>query len=118
MDPTGITWVLVIWGFITLMPLAAAQLAFLLSPQSELTKEWLIGKDEDWRDRTHLRFSLGAAWADWLVTVPLFVAGVVGIVPAVGGGVAHRRLRRRGRGGGAGRGDLSRVRPGRRRPGG
>ncbi len=79
MDATSITWVLVAWGVITLVPLTVAQLAFLLSPHSARTKEWLIGKDEDWRDKTHLRFSLGAAWADWLVTVPLFVAGVVGI---------------------------------------
>lgn len=80
MDPTGVTWVLVIWGVITLAPLTAVQMALLLSPDSARSKEWLIGKDEEWRDRTHRRFALGAAWADWLVAVPLFVAGVVGVL--------------------------------------
>ncbi len=80
MDPTGVTWVLVIWGAITLAPLTAVQMALLLSPDSARSKEWLIGKDEEWRDRTHRRFALGAAWADWLVAVPLFVAGVVGVL--------------------------------------
>jgi hypothetical protein len=66
MDPTVITWVLVIWGVITLAPLTAVQMALLLSPHSARSKEWVIGKDEDWRDNTHFRFALGAAWADWL----------------------------------------------------
>lgn len=79
MEPTVVTWVLVIWGVITLAPLTAAQLVLLWSPHSARSKEWVIGKGEDWRDKTHFRFALGAAWADWLVTVPLFVAGVVGV---------------------------------------
>ena len=80
MEPTAVTWVLVGWGFITLAPLTVAQLAFLLNPDSDRTKAWLIGEGEAWRDHTHIRFSLGAAWADWLITVPFFVAGVVGII--------------------------------------
>jgi len=79
MDPTVITWVLVVWGVITLAPLTAVQMALLLSPHSARSKEWVIGKDEDWRDKTHFRLALGAAWADWLIAVPLFVAGVVGL---------------------------------------
>lgn len=80
MDPTLITWLLIVWGVITLVPLTSAQLAMLVSPHGDRSKEWLIGKGEDWRDMTHFRFSLGAAWADWLVTMPLFVAGVVGVL--------------------------------------
>ncbi|NNE18153.1 MAG: hypothetical protein HKN10_06725 [Myxococcales bacterium] len=79
MEPTIITWVLVVWGVITLAPLTAVQMTLLLSPHSTRSKEWVIGKHEDWRDKTHFRFALGAAWADWLVAVPLFVAGVVGV---------------------------------------
>jgi hypothetical protein len=79
MEPTVITWVLVIWGVITLAPLTAVQLALLLNPHSARSKEWAIGKGEDWRDKTHFRFALGAAWADWLIAIPLFVAGVVGM---------------------------------------
>ncbi|MGI9622566.1 MAG: hypothetical protein ACR2PK_06995 [Acidimicrobiales bacterium] len=79
MDPTVVTWVLVIFGLLTLAPLTLVQLAFLLSPESERSKEWLIGTEEDWRNTTHFRLSLGAAWADWLVVVPAFVMGAVGI---------------------------------------
>jgi hypothetical protein len=77
MEPTLVTWVLVAWGVITLAPLAVVQLAFLSSPHSARSKKWLIGKDEEWRDKTHYRFALGAAWADWLLAVPLFVSGSV-----------------------------------------
>lgn len=80
MDPTPITWLLIVWGFVTLAPLTLVQLVFLLSPQSARSKEWLIGKGEDWRDKTHYRFSLGAAWADWLITIPAFAAGSVGLI--------------------------------------
>ena len=80
MDPTIVTWLLVVFGVITLLPLATAQLAFLLSPHSDRSKEWLIGKDEEWRDKTHFRFSLGAAWADWLIAIPTFAAGSVAVL--------------------------------------
>ena len=80
MDPTIITWLLVVFGVITLGGLASAQLVFLLNPHSDRSKEWLIGKDEDWRDKTHFRFSLGAAWADWLVAIPVFVVGSVAML--------------------------------------
>ena len=80
MDPTVVTWALIVWGVITLAPLAAVQFVFLLSPNGTRSKEWLIGEGEDWRDRTHFRLSLGAAWAVWLVAVPLFVVGGIGIV--------------------------------------
>ena len=96
MEPTLVTWVLIIWGAITLAPLTAVQLALLLNPHSARSKEWVIGKDEDWRDKTHFRFALGAAWADWLVIVPLFVAGVVGCFAARPGDMSaserHRAL--------------------------
>ncbi|NNE19923.1 MAG: hypothetical protein HKN10_15740 [Myxococcales bacterium] len=80
MEPTIVTWVLMVWGAITLAPLTAVQLALLSSPHSARSKEWVIGKGEDWRDRSHFRFALGAAWADWLLVIPLFVAGVVGVL--------------------------------------
>ncbi len=82
MNATVVTWLLVAWGVTTLVPLVVVQLAFLLAPHSDQTKAWLIGENEEWRDRSHLRFSLGAAWADWLVTMPLFAASVVGMALA------------------------------------
>ena len=47
---------------------------------SQEAKNLLIGKGEDWRDKTHFRMSLGAAWADWLFFTPLFVAGSSGVL--------------------------------------
>ena len=78
MEPTLVTWLLVAFGVITLTPLTAAYLVFLRSPHSPKSKEMMIGKGEDWRDKTHFRFALGGAWADCLFFYPLFVSGSVG----------------------------------------
>ena len=80
MEPTIVTWLLVVFGVVTLLPLASVQLVFLLSPHGDRSKEWLIGKGEEWRDKTHFRFSLGAAWADWLIAVPALVVGSVAML--------------------------------------
>ncbi len=80
MEPTLVTWALVVFGVITLIPLFAAQLSMLTKPKSEGARNLLIGKGEDWRDKTHFKMSLGAAWADWLFFVPLFVAGSIGVL--------------------------------------
>ena len=80
MQATIVTWALVIFGVITLIPLFLAQLSMLTRPDSQEARNLLIGKGEDWRDKTHFRFSLGAAWADWLFFTPLFVAGSVGVL--------------------------------------
>jgi hypothetical protein len=78
MEPTLVTWVLVVFGAIALSPLTVAYLAFLRSPYSPKSKELMISKGEDWRDKTHFRFALGGAWADVLFLAPLFVSGSVG----------------------------------------
>ena len=80
MQPTVFTWGLVIFGAITLVPLVAAQLSMLLRPESRKTRDLIIGEGEDWRDKTHRRTALGAAWADWLFFGPLFLAGSVGVL--------------------------------------
>ncbi len=80
MHPTAVTWALVIFGVLTLMPLAGAQLSMLIRPGSQQTRDLIIGKGEGWRDNTHFRFSMGAAWADWLFLAPLFVAGSTGVL--------------------------------------
>ena len=80
MQPTQMTWALVVFGIITLIPLFLAQLSMLARPDSQAAKNLLIGKGEDWRDKTHLRMSLGAAWADWLFFAPLFLAGSIGVL--------------------------------------
>ncbi len=78
-EPTIITWVLAIFGAITFLPLMVAQLILILKPQSQKAKELLIGKGENWRDKTHFKYSLAFAWADWFVIVPLFISGNIGV---------------------------------------
>lgn len=80
MKPTIVTWALVIFGAITLIPLIGAQFSLLRAPDSRRTRDLIIGKGEDWRDRTHRKMAIGAAWADWLFFGPLFVAGSTGVL--------------------------------------
>ena len=80
MQPTFVTWALVIFGVVTLLPLFLAQSSMLIRPDSQQTRDLLIGKGEEWRDKTHFRLSLGAAVADWLFFVPLFAAGSIGVL--------------------------------------
>ncbi len=80
MQPTILTWVLVGFGAITLLPLFLAQSSMLTRPDSRKTRGLIIGKGEDWRDTTHFRMSLGAAWADWLFFGPVFVVGSVAML--------------------------------------
>jgi len=78
-QPTITTWIIVIFGLITCLPLLVAQLFMLFHPEGQKAKDILIGKDEEWRDRTHFKFALGAAWADWLIFFPLFFSGIIGM---------------------------------------
>ena len=80
MQPTIVTWALLVFGAITLAPLLLAQLVMLVKPNSQLAKDILVAKGEDWRDRTHFRSALGFAWADWLLLVPLAVSGSTGVI--------------------------------------
>ena len=86
MQPTPVTWALVIFGVVTLIPLFVAQLAMLTRPDCQETRNLLIGRGEDWRDKTHFRLSLGGAWADWLFFTPLFVAASIGVLLGQGWG--------------------------------
>ena len=79
MKPTLYTWILAIFGAITFLPLLGAQLLMLLKPQSQKTKDLLIGKGEDWRDKTHYKSALAFAWADLLVIFPLLISGTIGV---------------------------------------
>ncbi len=80
MQPTIVTWILVIFGFITLAPLVLAQTLMLVKPHSQQARDILIARGEDWRDRTHFRCALGCAWADWLIVVPLLITGSTGVI--------------------------------------
>jgi hypothetical protein len=78
MEPTLVTWVLVVFGLITMGTPAYIYLVFLQSPNSQKSKDLMLGAGKDWRDETHFDLNLGFAWVDLLFIVPLFAAGSVG----------------------------------------
>jgi hypothetical protein len=80
LQPTLITWILIIFGLITCGPLLYAQLVMLTQPHSQKAKDILIGKGEDWRDKSHFKNAYALAWADWILFTPVFVAGIIGVV--------------------------------------
>jgi hypothetical protein len=80
MQTTITTWILILFGLITLAPLVVAQILMLVKPHSQQAKDILIAKGEDWRDKTHFRSALGFAWADWLLVVPLVISGIIGMI--------------------------------------
>lgn len=81
LQPTIITWVLVIFGaLLILLPMLYAQVLMALRPQSRQAKDLIIGKGDDWRDKTHFRLSWGVAWADLAVWLPLLAAGSTGVL--------------------------------------
>jgi hypothetical protein len=79
LQPTIITWVIALFGAITFLPLLGAQLLMLLKPQSQKAKDLIIGKGEDWRDKTHYKSALAFAWADCFVIFPLLISGTIGV---------------------------------------
>ena len=80
LQPTLITWILIVFGIITILPLVYAQLIMLRQPCGQNAKDILIGKGEDWRDKTHFKSAYGLAWADWIFFMPVFVAGIIGVL--------------------------------------
>ena len=80
MQPTIVTWSLVLFGLVTLIPLMAAQSSMLINPDGEKTRDMIIGKGENWRDKTHFKLARGGAWADWLLLTPLFLVGSAGML--------------------------------------
>lgn len=79
-QPTVITWVLIVFGIFTCLPLLFAQLVMLIEPEGNKAKDILVGKDEEWRDKTHFKSSYGLAIADWFIFAPLFILGIIGIL--------------------------------------
>ena len=73
MKTTIITWILAVFGAITFLPLLATQLLMILKPNHQKSKDLIIGKGEDWRDKTHFKSALAFAWADLLIIFPIFI---------------------------------------------
>lgn len=77
---TIVTWILIIFGLITCIPLLFAQLVILIQPKGQKAKDILIGKGEEWRDETHFKSAYSLALTDWVVFVPFFILGICGIL--------------------------------------
>lgn len=78
--PTLVTWILVIFGFLIYIPVIYGQIMLVARPQSQQAKDIIIGKGEDWRDRTHFRSSYGFAWADLIFFLPILIFGSAGVI--------------------------------------
>jgi hypothetical protein len=81
LSTTVLTWILVAFGLVFIVPLIAyAQVLMVTKPDDPKTRNIVIGKDQDWRDTTHLRFAYGCAWGDLTWWLPLLVAGSIGVI--------------------------------------
>jgi len=79
-EPTIVTWIIIVFGIITCGPLLYAQLVMLLQPRGQKAKDILIGKGEDWRDKTHFKSAYALALADWIFFLPVFFTGIIGVL--------------------------------------
>ncbi len=81
LKPDIITWVLVLFGIVFIfLPILYAQYLMVRRPQDQKTKDIIIGKDEDWRDKSHLRNAYGLGWADLVLWLPLILIGSIGVI--------------------------------------
>ena len=80
LEPTIVTWIIIIFGVITCGPLLYAQLVMLLQPEGQKVKDILIGKGEEWRDQTHFKSAYALALADWILFLPAFIAAIIGVL--------------------------------------
>ncbi|MHC4105494.1 MAG: hypothetical protein ACYSR9_11175 [Planctomycetota bacterium] len=81
LKPTILTWVLVIFGLAFIFfPMVYVQVNVAFNPDSQKIKDIIIGKGEDYRDKTHFRSSYGIAWADLIFWIPLLAAGSIGVI--------------------------------------
>lgn len=85
-QPTILTWILIVFGFITCVPLFLAQLVILIDPKGKRAKDILIGKGEEWRDKTHFKSAYGSAVADWILFFPIMIIGIIGMLMSEGWG--------------------------------
>jgi len=79
-EPTIVTWLLVIIGIIIYAPPLYMQVLAVRAPQSQRVKDLLIGKGADYADKTHLRFCYGTGWADLMMQFPPLIAGSIGVI--------------------------------------
>ncbi len=79
MKPTLAGWLLLIFGDLIFLALMLAQLLMIIRPDSQKTRDILIGKGKQWRDHTHFKSAKAFAVADWLLLMPLLILANVGV---------------------------------------
>ena len=82
LEPTIVTWILIVFGLITCGPLLYAQFVMIMNPVGERAKALMIGKGEQWRDKSHFRSALALARVDWMIFTPVLVAAIIGVARA------------------------------------
>jgi hypothetical protein len=76
-----LTWILVIFGVVFIfIPIAYVQFNVAVNPDSQRTKDMIIGRGEDYRDNTHVRVSYGIAISDLIFWLPILAAGSIGVI--------------------------------------
>jgi hypothetical protein len=60
--------------------LLIAQLIIIFEPEGTKAKDILIGKGEEWRDKTHFKSAYSMAMADWIIFAPLFILSIIGML--------------------------------------
>jgi hypothetical protein len=79
--PSVLTWILVIFGVVVIfIPMVYVQFSVAVKPNSQQTKDIIIGRGEDYRDNTHFRVSYGIALSDLIFWLPLLAAGSIGVL--------------------------------------
>jgi len=56
------------------------QLLVVNDHTSQKAKDIIIGKGEEYRDKTHSRMSLGIGWADLIIWLPFLLIGSIGVL--------------------------------------
>ncbi|MBI5568852.1 MAG: hypothetical protein HY914_02810 [Desulfomonile tiedjei] len=79
-DPTTVTWTLVIIGLVIYAPPLYMQILAIKDPHGRKVKDLVIGKGEDYADRTHFLFCYGTGWADMIMQFPPLIAGSIGVI--------------------------------------
>jgi len=79
-QPTIITWIIILFGLLTCLPLLFAQLLAIIEPHGKRAKDILIGTGEEWRDVTHFKSAYSLAMTDWIVFFPIFILSIIGII--------------------------------------
>ena len=80
LEPTELTWVLSIVGLVIYIPPVYLEVLAVWKPDSQRTKDLLVGKGDDYKDETHAAFCYGHGWADMAIPIPAVIAGCIGVL--------------------------------------